>query len=807
MNRRMKKNPFSNFCVLCMLLLAGTTFVGCQDDNPIETPSLTLNADVVSIALPSEGGEGIIKVTSPDVISVSASQSWCVVSAGQRSAEGITQVTVRADANTGTAARSALVDISCGNAGISVRVTQTNCPVPLKVTGGPLTFDEAGGKATLTIVSTTQPEVKVNCGWCHMEEGSIDDTHQTIVEVAVSRNFLSSSRAASVVVCCDADSVVIPATQSGWTPVEVAQTDAVTAEEASLRLGMGWNLGNQLDAHNGTLVSETAWGNPLCTQATFDGVRKAGFTSVRIPVTYLGHIGPAPDYVIDSDWLQRVVEVIGFAEKAGLNVITNIHHDGADSSYWLDIKHAGEDASLRQSIGDELGAVWTQIAEALKDKGDWLIFEPFNELQDGGWGYGANLNDGGAQYRCIDEWNQVFVNAVRSTGGNNATRWLSAVGMCANAQLTMDNLTLPTDYTTQNRLYVGVHFYDPSDYTLTCVYSEWGHTGSLSKSASWGNEPHVRDYFDALSKHYFSLGIPVYVGEAGSSFRSDEREQAFHKYYMEYVWRAAALAHVPLFVWDNGAEGGGSENHCYLRHDNGDYIAYSKEVIDLMYQATFSTDADYTLESIYERAPEKQINEDDARLAEFLQYLCGFSSRDWTWDESEFVTDGGYNGDAKNPCWGNAAFLGASADKVYGTGNQMWWGINADAVEGQIDYYNSHPELYPQTPGNYAVNEGKGAVMTFTQEGNTLTKSSGGTGTFTLSMAEGRASAAGDGMWSIGQLTTTGDGILFPCQINTGKRVQLFDVMRLDDSHLMLSYASEGAAAWSEATYWRFKRK
>lgn len=803
----MNKHTFSLFCLLCILSMAGMSLSGCQDDTPVEPQTLQLRADEVMVALPSEGGEGIVHVTSPDVVSVKASQNWCSVSVGERSDEGITLLTVRADQNAGTETRTALLDISCGDAGISVRVTQANCPVPLQVTGGPLSFDEYGGYTLLTVVSTSQPEVTVDAGWCYTEVGTIDATHTTVVKVSASRNFLSASRTGSVVVRCDVDSVVIPATQPGWTPVEVAATEEVSAVEASQRLGMGWNLGNQLDAHTGALVSETAWGNPLCTQATFDGVRKAGFTAVRIPVSYINHIGPAPDYTLDQTWLNRVVEVIGYAEQAGLYVITNIHHDGVDENYWLNIKGAGVDDKLRQRIGDELGAVWTQIAEALKDKGDWLIFEPFNELQDGGWGYGANLTDGGAQYRCLDEWNQVFVNAVRSTGGQNATRWLSAIGLCANAQQTMDHLTLPKDYTTHNRLYVGVHFYDPSDYTLTCVYKEWGHTGSLSKSASSGNEPYVREYFTTLSNHYFTRNIPVYVGEAGASFRQDEREIAFHKYYMEYVWRAAALAHLPLFVWDNGYDGRDKESHCYLRHDNGDYIAYSKEIIDLMYQATFSTDPDYTLESIYDRAPEKQIDEDDARLAEFLQYLCGSSSRDWTWDESEFVTNADYNGESKNPCWGNAAFLGASASKVYGTGSQLWWGINADAMEGQIENYNSHPDLYPQSTGDYNVAEGKGAVMTFTREGNTLTKSSGGTGTFTLSMAEGRASAAGDGMWSIGQLYTTGDGILFPCQINTGRKVEVFDVMRLDDSHLMLSAATEGAAAWSEATYWRFRRK
>ena len=31
--------------------------------------------------------------------------------------------------------------------------------------------------------------------------------------------------------------------------------------------------------------------------------------------------------------MDRVAEVVGYAENAGLNAIVNIHHDGADSEY------------------------------------------------------------------------------------------------------------------------------------------------------------------------------------------------------------------------------------------------------------------------------------------------------------------------------------------------------------------------------------------------------------------------------------------------------------------------------------------
>ena len=105
---------------------------------------------------------------------------------------------------------------------------------------------------------------------------------------------------------------IVPGTNNAWTIAK--------------KLGLGWNLGNQLEAQNNGVASETAWGNAKATQATFDGLKAKGITAVRIPVTWLGHIGAAPEYKIDEAWMNRVAEVVGYAEKAGLMAIVNIHH-------------------------------------------------------------------------------------------------------------------------------------------------------------------------------------------------------------------------------------------------------------------------------------------------------------------------------------------------------------------------------------------------------------------------------------------------------------------------------------------------
>ncbi len=378
-----------------------------------------------------------------------------------------------------------------------------------------------------------------------------------------------------------------------------------TAWDMAKRLGLGWNLGNQMDAQNNGVASETAWGNQLATQQTFDKVKAAGFTSVRIPVTWLGRVGGAPDYKIDKQWLERVEELVGYAEKAGLNAIVNIHHDGADSKHWLNIKDAAKDDAKNTQVKAQLKAMWTQIAEHFKEKGDFLVFEAFNEIHDGGWGWGDNRKDGGKQYRVLNEWNQVFVDAVRSTGGKNENRFLGIPCYCTNPDMAVDgNFKLPADKT-EGRLMVSVHYYAPTDYTLTMKYTEWGHTGAASKKdGTWADEQYVKDTFGKLKTTWIDNGVPVYIGEMGCTNRTEKRADAFRKYYLEYVCKAAKTYGMAPFIWDNGSTGTGNECSGMFNHATGEYILNAEEVIGVMKKALFTEDAAYTLQTVYDSAPE-----------------------------------------------------------------------------------------------------------------------------------------------------------------------------------------------------------
>lgn len=344
-----------------------------------------------------------------------------------------------------------------------------------------------------------------------------------------------------------------------------------TSVEMAKQMGLGWNLGNQFDAFSDSGSSETAWGNPVTTQALFDSVSAAGFSTVRIPVTWLGHFGEAPDYKIDDAWLDRIDEVTGYAEKAGLYAIINIHHDGADGRNWLDIKGAANDSTINARVKQQIAAMWGQIAHRFADKGDFLVFEAFNEIHDGGWGWGDNRNDGGKQYATLNEWNQTFVDAVRATGGNNATRYLGIPGYVTNPALTVEHLTLPDD-TADDRLLVAVHFYDPTEFAINAKYTEWGKDADPEKKAAWGDEDNVDKVFDSLAEKFIKAGRGVYVGEFGATSRATEQDEKFRLYYLDYVCRAGAQRGISLIFWDNGSHATGHEAFGVFNHGDGSFI-------------------------------------------------------------------------------------------------------------------------------------------------------------------------------------------------------------------------------------------
>jgi endoglucanase len=295
----------------------------------------------------------------------------------------------------------------------------------------------------------------------------------------------------------------------------------ITPKQFVYDMKIGWNLGNTMDASPG----ETGWGNPKTTQEMIDALKAMGFKTVRIPVTWSSHLGPAPDYTIDKAWLDRVEEIANYALKDGMYAIVNTHHDG-----WVRLTAAGQAQGT-----NEAAKVWSQIATRFKDYSDYLILETFNEPKGSQNQYGGGTPETRA---ILNSYHLASVKAIRATGGNNAKRFI----MCATHAATpsdaaIKDLVIPND---DPRVIVSIHTYYPGGL-------------SFGRQNSWGTDADkaaMRRELDREARDVAEKGSGAgVIGEWGSVRRVDLESRVAHA---EYYAQEALSRGLPTIWWDNG---------------------------------------------------------------------------------------------------------------------------------------------------------------------------------------------------------------------------------------------------------------
>lgn len=404
---------------------------------------------------------------------------------------------------------------------------------------------------------------------------------------------------AGAVVKEEDNTVSAPAFKLNFKTKEAAPIVENEAVKLSKKLGWGWNLGNHFDSYDGNNAKDNYritwskdcpyWDNVNPTEDLYKNLAAAGAKTVRIPATW----GPYENmedgkYTIDANYMATIKQNVLWARDAGLNVILNTHHD----EYWQDAYSAGNNADTNNSIKERLTATWTQIAEAFKEEGDYLILEAFNELNHN-WAAPSNK-----ELQIQNEWNQHVVDVIRATGGNNATRWIAVPSYQANIGYALKpEFKVPVD--AANKIIVAVHCYDPYEFTLKDPLTEkWGHAANKSY-----DESNVVKTLNQLFDNFISQNQPCYLGEYGSSIHTTELGERCRKYYLEYFCRAAYFANISLMLWDNNVSKSGAESHGYFNHKDGSFVGDSEEIVKTMIKAATSDDASYTLESIYNNAP------------------------------------------------------------------------------------------------------------------------------------------------------------------------------------------------------------
>ena len=308
--------------------------------------------------------------------------------------------------------------------------------------------------------------------------------------------------------------------------MQATAQDFENATTAVKNMGLGWNLGNTLEANSQTITdvtndgywgqqgleSETCWGQYVTKPELLKMMKDAGFGAIRVPVTWYNHMDK--DGNVDVAWMKRVHEIVDYVINQGLYCIINVHHDtGADSdSFKSWIKADETNYNTNKTRYEKL---WKQIAEEFKNYGQLLLFESYNEMLDklNSWCY-ASMNASGqynasiatSAYNAINSYAKSFVSTVRGTGGNNSLRNLIINTYCASngsgswsshLKDPLTNLSIPEGES--NHIAVEVHAYP-----------------NIEKGMN-SSKPELDEMFNLLKTNFIDKGYPVIIGEWGTS--------------------------------------------------------------------------------------------------------------------------------------------------------------------------------------------------------------------------------------------------------------------------------------------------
>lgn len=305
---------------------------------------------------------------------------------------------------------------------------------------------------------------------------------------------------------------------------QLPDNSAVTFADS---LGAGWNLGNTFDPSNCTWLTdemdyETAWGSARITKNLINNVKNAGFTTIRIPVSWHNHVDE--NFTISDKWADRVQEVVDWSVDAGLKVIINVHHD-VEKGYYFPTKDEYETSEKY------ITTVWKQISERYRDYGDSLIFEIINEprVTETNYEWWFNINSPQDEVKesvdCINRLNQAALDTIRASGGNNKSRYVIVCGYDTSIDgIMVEGFALPKD-SAKNKLILAVHIY--------------------TKNAGW-----YKSYLDKAYDKYVKNGVPVILDEYNIDVSNNKYDGKSAEYLGGFV-KYARERGISAVIWDN----------------------------------------------------------------------------------------------------------------------------------------------------------------------------------------------------------------------------------------------------------------
>jgi aryl-phospho-beta-D-glucosidase BglC (GH1 family) len=532
------------------------SFAACSDDDdsPASPISTDFKVTTTEITALKSGGTYSLIVQSDKQPNAETSADWITISSWKNSGSKnqIWTADVNVEPNSINSDRTATITVSQGNGSTNtatVTVKQIAADgLYISSSDVPTTVPVEGGTYTVKVLANVDFKVSSSASWVTVKAAPATraDMTEHAYEVTVANN-ISDERAATITFTTGSITTELDINQAG----RDASMDK-TAVDIAKAIYAGWNIGNTLEAYNGSTPSETAWGNPKITEDLIKSIKAAGFNAVRLPTAWDGYIEDRSTYKISDSWLNRVDQIVNWCVSNDLYVIVNIHWDGG----WLE-NNCTEDK--KEANIAEQRALWTQIATKLGGYDEHLLFAGCNE---------PNASDA-AKMSVLREYEQTFVDAVRATGGRNYYRTLIIQGPDTNIDETVSLFTMPTDVVS-DRLMAEVHYYDPWQFCGMTEDASWGNmayfwgdykVGDSKRDASWGDLSYMQKQFKKMKDMFTSKGIPVILGEYGAITNHDnditdaDQLTAHHNSRYQYnklVTREAKNYGLVPFMWDTG---------------------------------------------------------------------------------------------------------------------------------------------------------------------------------------------------------------------------------------------------------------
>lgn len=539
----MKNNKIINILIMALAMISLTS---CSKDDSDSIVNTQFTISKSELQFSKTGGDTYLYVQAKEQPTLTSSASWVKVTQQTSESKTVYKFLVSTEKNSEYNDRTATISVAAGSETGVVSINETSTEGLIITSSKAVSVGADASNFDVKLQANNAYIVTVGSDWLTevtTRANMKDYTHQFVA----SKN-IGSARSGQISFTLTKGDVSI-------TEAVIVNQDAGTqvsdmnlsAMEVAKLMYPGWNLGNTMEGgdfknnftNNGGVSAETSWQSTKTTQKIIDFVKAQGFKSIRIPVSWvMGHIVDADNMTIDEAWVNRVKEIVNYCVADGLYVIINDHWDGG----WIEVdgfsasrdSYIAVDEATIVSKSDKLKKLWTNIANAFKDYDEHVVFaglnEPFQE-------YNLFNTHHKELTPILERYNQAFVDAVRSTGGNNTSRVLVVQGPSTNISSTCSYLTMPTD-SKPERLMVEVHYYDPWNFT----------SGQVD---TWNDAASVKAQFESMKTNFVDKKIPVIVGECGANWQKDNTTfNATLKSWYKTVFQYAGDCGLVPFAWD-----------------------------------------------------------------------------------------------------------------------------------------------------------------------------------------------------------------------------------------------------------------